>query len=267
MYTLAGVANSQTGWGIVDESWRFMEALERVGGEAWFRLGDQDLATHVRRTGLLQAGATLSDVTSALCRSYGIAATVAPMSDDSVRTMVDTDEGELPFQVYFVRRRCEPVLRGLRYAGAADARPSPAFRHALRDPRLRAIAICPSNPYLSIDPLLALPGVRDELRSARVPVVAVSPIVGGRAIKGPAAKIMRELGREPSALEVARHYAPLLDGFVLDHADAAAAPAVEALGVAPLVTATVMTDAAQRAQLAHDMLAFVARLGGTQAAA
>ncbi|GAA4353664.1 2-phospho-L-lactate transferase [Variovorax defluvii] len=266
MYTLAGVANPQTGWGLAGESWRFMDTLEKLGGETWFRLGDQDLATHVRRTGLLRGGATLSEVTATLCMAQGIGVRVVPMSDAPVRTMVDTDEGELPFQSYFVRRRCEPVLRGLHFAGATEASPSPAFRAALDDPGLQAIVLCPSNPYLSIDPTLALPGVRDALRSASVPVVAVSPIVGGQAIKGPAAKIMRELGKTPSALEVARHYGPLLDGFVLDHADADAARAVAALGITPLVTATVMKDAGDRAQLARELLDFVDRLARTAGA-
>jgi len=260
MYTLAGLANPQTGWGLAGESWRFLEALERLGGETWFRLGDQDLATHVRRTRMLAEGRPLSDVTTALCNAFGISHRIAPMSDDCVKTMVDTDEGELAFQDYFVRRHCEPMLRGLRYVGASVARPAPALLQALRAPHLRSIVICPSNPYLSIDPLLAIPGVHEALRAAGKPVIAVSPIIGGQAIKGPAAKIMRELGREVSALEVARHYGSLLDGFVFDHADAAMADAVAALGIAPLVTGTVMTSEAHRQQLAGDVLAFATTL-------
>ncbi|MFT3721121.1 2-phospho-L-lactate transferase [Pseudorhodoferax sp.] len=256
MYTLAGRANPETGWGLAGESWQFMQALERLGGETWFRLGDQDLATHVRRTGLLAQGRTLSEVTASLCAALGVAHRVLPMSDDPVRTMVRIDEGEIGFQDYFVRRHCEPVLRGLRYAGAEAARPAPGLLQALGDARLRAIVLCPSNPYLSIAPLLAMPGMRERLRAARVPVVAVSPIVGGQAIKGPAAKIMRELGHAPSALEVARHYRGLVDGCVLDHADAALSEDVAALGIAPLVTATVMHAREDRARLAQEVLAF-----------
>jgi LPPG:FO 2-phospho-L-lactate transferase len=260
MYTLAGAANPQTGWGLDSESWRFMEALERLGGETWFRLGDQDLATHVRRTRMLAAGETLSAVTAALCSAFGVRHRLVPMSDQRVSTVVATAEGELPFQDYFVRRHCEPVLQSLRFDGAAKAHPSGGFLQALAAPQLRAVVICPSNPYLSIDPLLAVTGVREALQQARVPVIAVSPIVGGEAIKGPAAKIMRELGHEACALEVARHYGALLDGFVLDHADAASAAGVEALGIAPLVTGTVMRSDADREQLGRDVLAFAARL-------
>jgi LPPG:FO 2-phospho-L-lactate transferase len=260
MYTLAGVANPATGWGLAGETWAFMDALDRLGGESWFRLGDRDLATHVVRTGMLRSGATPSEVTRALCARLGVTHAVVPMSDNPVRTLVDTDEGELSFQDYFVRRHCEPVLRGLRFADAEKAHPAPAFVQALGDPRLRAILICPSNPYLSIAPVLALPGIRDALRNAGVPVIAVSPIVGGEAIKGPAAKIMREMGHEPSALNVARHYGPLLDGFVLDHADEAVATAVSALGIRPLVTATVMHQEPHRVQLAQDILDFAAVL-------
>jgi len=261
MYTLAGRANPETGWGLAGETWRFMAALQQLGGETWFRLGDQDLATHVHRSARLAAGETLSQVTAQLCRAMGLAHPVAPMADEPVRTMVRTADGELGFQDYFVRRQCRPEVLGLRYAGAGEARPSPAFTRALRTPHLRAIVVCPSNPYLSIAPLLALPGMREQLRQAGVPVIAVSPIVGGAAIKGPAAKIMRELGLEASALGVARHYGPLIDACVLDHADAALAPAVQALGMAPLVTATVMHSLADRIRLAQEVLAFAQRLG------
>lgn len=260
MYTLAGRANPELGWGIAGESWRFMEALERLGGETWFRLGDQDLATHVRRSGLLSAGHTLSEVTAQLMAALGVTHRVVPMSDDPVRTRVMTDAGELAFQDYFVRRRCEPVLRGLRFQGAERARPSAAFLEALRDPGLEAVVICPSNPYLSIDPMLALPGVREALAALAAPVVAVSPIVGGQAIKGPAAKIMRELGRESSSLEVARHYRGLVDALVVDHADASDAKAIAGLGLAPQVTGTVMRSDASRADLAREVVAIATRL-------
>jgi len=260
MYTLAGRANTETGWGLAGETWRFMEALERLGGETWFRLGDQDLATHVCRTQMLAAGATLSEITARLCGSLGVTQQIVPMSDGDVHTMIKTSEGELAFQEYFVRRRCAPVVQSVRYAGAADALPSGAFIEALGDARLQAVVLCPSNPWLSIEPVLTLPGVRERLRCIHVPVIAVSPIVGGQAIKGPAAKIMHELGRDVSALEVAKFYGDLLDGFVLDRIDAHLAVAVADLGMEPLVTDTVMTDGERRAQLARDVIRLATRL-------
>jgi LPPG:FO 2-phospho-L-lactate transferase len=253
-YTLAGIANPETGWGIAGETWGFIEALGRLGGETWFRLGDRDLATHVERTRRLAAGETLSEVTDDLARRLGVALRVAPMSDDDVRTVVVTDEGELSFQHYFVRRRCEPAVRRLRYEGAAAARPSPALAEALGRPDLELVVICPSNPYLSVDPLLALPGVRERLAAHPAPVVAVSPIVGGAAIKGPAAKLMAEFGVEASAAAVARHYGALLDGFVIDRADAALAPGI--VGPRVLVTETVMRTQSDRADLARRVLDF-----------
>ena len=265
IYTLAGRANPQTGWGLAGETWRFMEALGPLGGPTWFRLGDRDLATHLRRTQLLASGVSLSEATAQLCRAMGVAHRMLPVSDDPVRTIVDTDEGDLAFQDYFVRRQCQPRLRALRFEGAAQAALAPGVDAALDDPRLQAIVICPSNPYLSIEPMLAVPGLRERLRRTPARVVAVSPIVGGRAIKGPAAKIMSELGREVSALEVARHYGDLLDGFVLDHAEAALAEPVAALGIVPLVTSTVMSDSAQRAQLAREVVRLAADLGRHQA--
>jgi len=260
MYTLGGRANPKTGWGLAGETWNFMEALGRLGGETWFRLGDKDLATHVRRTAMLQAGTSLTDVTAALCRVMCIGHGVAPMSDDKVRTLVDTDIGELAFQDYFVRHRCKPVLRGLRYDGADKAQISPRVLKALDDPQLSAVVICPSNPYLSIAPILAIPGMRERLQSLPVPVIAVSPILGGQAVKGPTAKIMRELGLEVSALEVARHYHGLVDGFILDEQDAALEPAVAELGMATLVTPTLMNTNADRIDLAHEVRGFAERM-------
>lgn len=260
MYTLAGLADQERGWGLEDETWRFMGALERLGGPTWFRLGDRDLATHVLRTTLLAGGATLSSVTSALCGRLGVAQVVAPMSDQRVRTCVHTDAGIVSFQDYFVRMRCEPRVRAIHFAGAADARPSAALKSALDASDLRAVVVCPSNPYLSIDPLLAIPGFPESLASLRVPVIAVSPIVAGQAIKGPTAKIMRELGEQPSAVTVARRYASWIDGFVLDRADAALADTIRALRLAVHVTPTVMSSVAERATLAEDVLAFAARM-------
>jgi LPPG:FO 2-phospho-L-lactate transferase len=254
MYTLAGLNNTQTGWGLAGETWSFMGMMEKLGGETWFRLGDRDLAVHVERTRRLAAGEPLSAVTAALCARLGVRARVAPMSDDPVHTVVLTGEGELAFQDYFVRLKCEPVLKGLRFDGAASARMGQAFAAALDDASLRGIVVCPSNPYLSVQPILEVPGVRGRLEGRRVPLAAVSPIVGGRAIKGPAAKILRELGREASALEVARHYRGLADVFVLDQADAALAGEVEALGMRAVVTDTIMRDAASAAALGRRVL-------------
>ena len=218
-YTLAGVANPELGWGRADETWSFMETLDTLGGETWFRLGDRDLAVHVERTRRLHAGATLSAVTADLCARLGVGPRVLPMSDDPVRTRVRTDEGWIDFQEYFVRRRCEPVVHELAFHGAATARMQPEFRAVLEDPQLRAVLICPSNPFISIEPILAVAGVREALAACAAPVVAVSPLIGGRAIKGPTAKMMAELGMTPSAGGVARRYGELIDGYVCDFAD------------------------------------------------
>jgi LPPG:FO 2-phospho-L-lactate transferase len=218
MYTLAGLANLELGWGRGDETWSFMETLAAIGGESWFRLGDRDLAVHVERTRRLRAGESLTAITADLCARLGVACRVMPMTDDLVRTRVRTEEGWIAFQDYFVRRQCAPVVRELAFDGAATARPS--FLDALSDPRLSAVVICPSNPFISVEPILAMPGVRAALLACGAPVIAVSPIIGGRAIKGPTAKMMQELGMEVSAASVAWRYADLLDGYIVDHADA-----------------------------------------------
>ncbi|NKB57574.1 MAG: 2-phospho-L-lactate transferase [Alphaproteobacteria bacterium] len=255
-YTLGDLANPELGWGRRDESWSFMETLKTLGGEAWFNLGDRDLALHVERTRRLQAGNTLSVVTTDMAARFGIASTIVPMSDDDVRTIVDTPGGPLAFQHYFVRERCEPKVTGFRFAGASDARPSPAFRGAFegRDPAM--VIICPSNPFISIDPILAVSGVRRMLEASRAPVIAISPIVGGKAIKGPTAKMMDELGMPATALEVAKHYTGLIDGFVLDEADREVAGAVRDLGLGVLVTNTVMKSLDDRVSLAREVIAF-----------
>jgi LPPG:FO 2-phospho-L-lactate transferase len=254
MYTLAGIANPETGWGRANETWSFMEALEGLGGPTWFRLGDRDLATNVERTRRLRAGATLSDVTRELCERLGVRHAVVPMSDDAVRTVVHTDRGALEFQHYFVRDRCAPRVQRLEYRGADAARPSPALRAALA--RCTGVVFCPSNPYLSIAPILAMPGVREAIAGR---AVAVSPIIAGRAVKGPAAKIMQELGIEPSALEVARCYRGIARTLVIDRADSALAPAIEALGVRAVVEDTVMTGDAERERLARACIAALER--------
>ncbi|MGA0562558.1 2-phospho-L-lactate transferase [Ancylobacter sp. VNQ12] len=220
LYTLAGLDDPVRGWGRRDETWNFMQALGQIGGETWFQLGDGDLAIHVERTRRLAGGETLSEVTDGLRRRLGIASAIVPMSDDPVRTRVETDEGWLDFQHYFVRRRCEPRVRALEFAGAATARLAANALAALSDPALAAIIICPSNPYLSVDPIRAVPGLREALHAASAPVIAVSPIIAGQAVKGPTAKMMAELGLMPSAATVAEHYAGLIDVFVVDEADA-----------------------------------------------
>ena len=259
MYALAGIENRDAGWGVADEGWRFMESLRRLGGETWFQLGDRDLATHVMRSELLAAGHSLAEATAALCASLGIRHRLTPMSDDAVRTVVLSDAGELPFQRYFVQRRCEPVVRGFRFDGAEAARPATAFADALRRADLAAVVLCPSNPYLSIDPILSLRGVRAALRRRTAPTVAVSPLVGGRALKGPAAKIMRELGVAADVLGIAEHYRGLIDGLVIDAADSAQRSRLPA-EVAVHVTDTVMRAPAQRQALAEEVLRFAGRL-------
>jgi LPPG:FO 2-phospho-L-lactate transferase len=251
MYTLAGVDDVQRGWGRRDETWAFMTALAALGGETWFQLGDGDLATHVERTRRLAAGETLSAITQDFCRRLGIAARLLPMTDDRVRTRLRTSQGWLDFQDYFVRRRCEPAVLELTYAGAANARPQPELLAALGHAALRAVVICPSNPFVSIDPILAVPGLHEAIAKCIAPIVAVSPIIGGRAIKGPTAKMMSELGLPVSANEVAQRYRDLLDVYVLDHADAAAAGE---LGIPVTVAHTLMRTLDDRERLAQHVL-------------
>jgi len=258
MYTLADLSDKQLGWGLSGESWNFLDALNSLGGETWFKLGDRDLATHVTRTRLLSEGWTLSEVTAYLCERLGVRHALFPMTDDSVATMVHLRSGEsLSFQHYFVRDRCEPVVAGFQFEGIETAKPSPPLMENLKDPHLAAIVICPSNPFVSIDPVLAVPDIRRNLIESEVPVVAVSPIVGGEAIKGPTAKMMDELGMPRTALTVAEHYQDLLDGYILDTSDRQLAGEVEALGIATTVTETVMLTLADRRQLAEDTLNFV----------
>ncbi len=259
MYTLAGRVNEATGWGCADESWNCLAALETLGGATWFRLGDRDLATHLERTRRLAAGETLGAVTAQLCGRLGVAVRLLPMSDAPVRTVLDTDEGELAFQDYFVRRRAEPRVRAIRYEGAGLAPPDAGLASLLTDPGLAAVFIAPSNPFLSIDPILAIPSLRAALRSTRAPVIAVSPIVAGKALKGPTGKLMAELGLPVSAAAVARHYGDLLDGYILDTVDRDAADELVAGGLAVAATHTVMNTLDDRLRLAEFALGFAAR--------
>jgi LPPG:FO 2-phospho-L-lactate transferase len=263
VYTLAGLADPVQGWGRRDETWAFMAALEQLGGETWFRLGDADVAMHVERTWRLAAGETLSAVTDRLRRRLGIAARILPMSDDPVRTRLETDAGWLDFQDYFVRRQCIPGVRRLDFLGADDARPLPQVMASLGSRDLRAVVICPSNPFLSIEPILAIPAIRAALCACRAPVVAVSPVIGGQAVKGPTAKIMRELGLESGAADVARRYADLLDVFVVDEVDAAmTVPA----GIEVVSAPTLMTSLEDRERLARVVLAAADRAAGRRIA-
>ena len=258
MYTLAGIANPETGWGRANETWTFMAALAQLGGETWFRLGDADLATHVERTRRLAAGESLCAISNDFCRRLAVRARVVPMCDQPVRTVVHTENGVLPFQRYFVERRCEPEVRGFEFQGATEASPTPALLEAFASERLEAVVICPSNPFISIDPILAVPGMRAAIAACRAPVMAVSPLIGGRAVKGPTAKMMAELGRPTSATAVAEHYGGLLDGFVVDSADAAEAQAID---LPCLVTRTLMASEDDKRTLAAEVLAFARRLG------
>ena len=253
LYTLAGLADPQRGWGRAEETWRFMDALRALGGETWFALGDRDLAMHVQRTEWLKAGKRLSEFTAHAARQFDIAARIVTMSDNPVRTLVETDEGTLPFQHYFVRRRCEPVVRAIRFAGAPDATPTPGLVDRIASGAFAAAVICPSNPYLSVDPILAVPGIAAALARARTPIIAVSPIVGGQAVKGPTAKIMTELGIAITNQSIASHYRGLIDGLVIDEADLADR---ERIDVPVLVTRTMMRDLADRERLAGEVVAF-----------
>ena len=259
LYALAGLSDPQRGWGRRDESWNFMAALRALHGPDWFQLGDADLAMHVERTRRLAAGESLGGVTDALRRALGIAARVVPMSDDPVSTRLLTDAGWLEFQSYFVRHRCRPCVQRIEFAGAAQARAHPAALESLHAGELRAVVICPSNPFVSIEPILALPQLRAALQACAAPVVAVTPIIGGQAIKGPAAKMLRELGCEVGGAGVARRYAGLIDAFVIDQADELPA-AID--GVVLHRAATLMLGAAQREQLAREVLALADSLRG-----
>ena len=254
VYALAGLNDTQRGWGVADESWQAMAMLGRLGEADWFNLGDRDLAMHLARSWRLRAGETLSAVTARLTQALGIAAAVVPMSDDPVRTQLCTGEGWMDFQAWFVERQCAPRVSAIRFAGAEQAQPAPGLVAALGRADLCAIVICPSNPFLSVDPMLAIPGVRDAIARAGVPVVAVSPLVGGRAIKGPLAKLLVELGSGCDNAAIAAHYAGLLSHLVIDDSDFAQSAGLAAHGLTVLAAPTVMSGAAERESLARFVL-------------
>lgn len=248
-YTLAGLASPKTGWGRTNETWTVIESAAKLGGPAWFRLGDQDLGTHLERTRRLREGYSLSHITKDFCKAWGIGQTVLPMSDQPVRTIVETEEGDLAFQEYFVHRRCEPRVRGFRFDGADQAEPAAGAWEAIQS--ADAVIICPSNPWVSIDPILKVLSWEKEK-----PVIAVSPIIGGQTVKGPAAKMYREMGIEPSALAVANHYRGLATGFVLDKIDRQLEGVIVRLNMRILVTNTLMDSLDSKSQLAQDILTF-----------
>jgi LPPG:FO 2-phospho-L-lactate transferase len=256
MYTLAGIASAETGWGIAGDTFHCIDTLARLKAPAWFRIGDRDLATHLARTRRLWDGETLTQVTRHLCESLGVKARILPCTDDLLRTIVDTREGDLEFQDYFVRRKCEPAVRGFSLRGKEAALPTPEFIAALEG--ADSVVLCPSNPLVSLGPILALSGIREKVAAANA--VAVTPIIGGKAVRGPLAKMLLELGRDPSALEAAREYQGVVRGFVLDTEDAGLAGEIESLGMQVEITDTVMRDEAGRQTLAANVLRFVRTL-------
>lgn len=262
LYTLSQKSNEVLGWGLAGETWNAMDALQRLGGDTWFRLGDNDLATHLWRTGLLDRGQSLLHITDTLARQLGIASRIHPMCEERVSTTVRCEGRDLPFQHYFVKEQCKPVVTGFSFEGIADARPNDKVMALLHDAACAAIVVCPSNPFVSIDPILQIPGFWPALRDNPAPVVLVSPIVAGMAIKGPAAKMMAELGVPVTALGVAQYYCErypgLLDHFVIDVSDATLAEEIGELGVAVTVASTVMKNREDKQRLAQFTLDLVA---------
>ncbi|HEX9446124.1 MAG TPA: 2-phospho-L-lactate transferase [Candidatus Binatia bacterium] len=254
-YTLAGVADAEKGWGVAGDTFAALEWLGKYGGEDWFRLGDRDLATHIARTRLLREGATLSEATEKICRALGVQAQLMPMSNDPVETRIQTPEGEISFQEYFVKRRWAVEARGVSYRGAEKSRPAPGALEAIR--RARAVIVCPSNPVTSIGPILAVPGIQAALKEIRVPVIAVSPLIGGAPVTGPADKLMVAAGMEPTALGVARAYADFLDVLVIAPEDRDWRTRIEALGVQTVEKAVRMNSLDDKRRLARDLLALL----------
>ncbi len=252
MYTLAGLANQTTGWGVADDTFQAVEMAARYGAPEWFRLGDRDLGTNLVRTMRLRAGATLTEIVCQMSAALGIRHTLLPMSDDAVRTQVDTDQGELAFQEYFVRERWQPAVREIRFIGAADARPTSRVIKALDCATL--IVIGPSNPYLSIDPILAVPGIRSRIAASPAPCVAISPLIAGQAVKGPTAKLMAELGIDVSPLTVVNHYRDLLNAIILDEVDHALCQAVEQTGVRAVTYPILMKSLQDKVAVAEFLL-------------
>jgi LPPG:FO 2-phospho-L-lactate transferase len=249
VYTLAGLANPVHGWGIEGDTFDGLKALAKLGEETWFLLGDRDLATHIFRTNALRKGRKLSKITAEMARNLGVRSTILPMSNDRVRTIVKTPGGKLDFQTYFVRRQAKDDVLSVKFEGAAESRPTPGLLQTIRDSS--GIIFCPSNPIISVGPILAVPGIRKAIARRKCPAAAISPIVGGRALKGPAANMMATLGMEVSALGVAKIYKGLVDIFILDEADRDLAPAIQKLGMQTVVVNTIMSGPAEKKELAR----------------
>ena len=261
VYTLAGMVDEKRGWGLKDESWNFLSAVRDLGGETWFNLGDKDLAMHVERTKELKAGVSLSQVTKKLSAALGVKIDIVPMADSSVATTILTDDGPLAFQHYFVRDKCNPKVKGFKFEGLDKARSADSINRFNAE-RQRALLIAPSNPFVSIDPILGIPKLRETFIGSCQVKLAVSPIVGGIAIKGPAAKMMSELGIPSTATEVARHYLGLIDGIVIDEVDRGQASQIESLGIKPFVTKTIMSTLDDKIGLATDCIEYIDYLAG-----
>jgi len=260
LYTLSGTCNTETGWGRSEEGWQFMQALKEMGAETWFALGDKDLAMHVERRRLLDSGLTLGAATASLAKSFGIAHRILPMSNDRVSTRVLTRQGKMDFQHYFVREKCEPSVTGFEFEGAAQALVHPDISELLNSPGLKGIILCPSNPFVSIDPILSIHGFREQLKTCRAPVIAVSPVIGGAAVKGPTVKMMRELDIPNTADSVALHYADFLDGFVVDFQDGDLINIIDKMSINSVVSNILMKTLKDRIDLARTCLEFIDQL-------
>ena len=256
LYTLSGKSDLERGWGLANETWSFMKAMKEIGGETWFQLGDRDLAIHVERTRRLHEGERLSLITSSFCRKLGVKSQIVPATDDSLKTLVKTPEGILSFQHYFVKDQCRSKIIALQFEGSENAQPCYALEKVLESLLLKTVVVCPSNPFLSIDPILAILGLRKKLKKSKARIIAVSPIVGGNAVKGPTANNMRDLGFTVSACSIAKYYSDFIDGFILDKRDEKEIAEIESLGIRVGLADTVMTDLQSKIKLAEDVLRF-----------
>jgi len=256
LYTLSGKSDLERGWGLANETWSFMKAMKEIGGETWFQLGDRDLAIHVERTRRLHEGERLSLITSSFCRKLGVKSQIVPATDDSLKTLVKTPEGILSFQHYFVKDQCRAKIIALQFDGSENAQPCSALEKVLESLLLKTVVVCPSNPFLSIDPILAILGLRKKLKKSKARIIAVSPIVGGNAVKGPTANNMRDLGFTVSSCSIAKYYSDFIDGFILDKRDEKEIAEIESLGIRVGLADTVMTDLQSKIKLAEDVLRF-----------
>ena len=257
IYTLAELVDQERGWGLKDESWNFLDKTKLLGGESWFNLGDKDLATHVHRTQRLAKGENLTSITKNLASSFGVEAKIVPMTNDLVSTVVETREGDLAFQHYFVRDRCLPIVKRFRFEGIKSSVINPSIKEYGEENNKSAVLLAPSNPFVSIDPIIGVPGMTEELVKMKGPKIAISPIVNSKAIKGPAAKMMQELGIPSTSIEVTNHYKGLIDAVVIDHADAALSEKIEDMGIKVFVTNTVMHSLKEKITLANECLNFI----------